>query len=332
MDSSFNKLLNWFLSPKSIYVEKSEPWNIEVFAKSIASIANCHGSSHYKEFDSSVPLSNFKKSDYSEPELKPILELYQYANNNLKEYLVDFLIHGSVSTLDYSYGWSDLDTYLVIKYDVLSSADKLLNLRSHLIVAYNFLIDFDFHQHHGFIIISELDLHEYHNKLLPVEVLPYSKSLFHFSEFKYTRSSTLYADTYMVKSICNLFQSACETGELRHHGLNGIYLEENFNNIYTMYQMKYFLSVVMTLPSYYYSDIGKPTYKKFSFQQIKNDLDLNFELLDKCSKIRLIWPTINQNILSRNMIPEELRVILGPNYFSRAKKFSDELLQSIEGS
>jgi len=33
--SNFHQLLTWFLSPKSIYLEKEEPWNISLFAQNI---------------------------------------------------------------------------------------------------------------------------------------------------------------------------------------------------------------------------------------------------------------------------------------------------------
>jgi len=43
-----------------------------------------------------------KAGDYY---LRPITKLKRFANNNLRDYPVSFLIHGSIATLDYSRGW-----------------------------------------------------------------------------------------------------------------------------------------------------------------------------------------------------------------------------------
>ena len=61
---------------------------------------------------------------------------------------------GSMSTLDYSMGWSDLDTLVIVKRDFKIS-DKLINLRKHIMTILPELYAIDPLQHHQFIITTE---------------------------------------------------------------------------------------------------------------------------------------------------------------------------------
>ena len=113
---AFLSFIKWFLSSKSEYVFQKEPWQKKLFANFICE------SSFIEEFEENkliefqdIKMLEFKKEDYKNKDsnyLEPILSLAKYANENLKEFLLDFIIHGSISTLDYSIGWSDLDTLL----------------------------------------------------------------------------------------------------------------------------------------------------------------------------------------------------------------------------
>ena len=44
--SNFHQLITWFLSPKSIYLEKEEPWNISLFAQNICFLYKKFGSKY----------------------------------------------------------------------------------------------------------------------------------------------------------------------------------------------------------------------------------------------------------------------------------------------
>ena len=55
-----------------------------------------------------LDIGSYKKTDLEY--LKPLKELKEYANSNLKQYLSGFYLHGSLATKDYIKGWSDVDT------------------------------------------------------------------------------------------------------------------------------------------------------------------------------------------------------------------------------
>ena len=126
--NSFINFIGWFFSNKSDYVFKKEPWQINVFANLIAETSYIE--TYNSNNNSEIKLLEFKESDYKNIDsefLSPIISIQEYANKFLKEYLIDFLIHGSIATLDYSKGWSDLDTLIIIKTSTLRNPNKLIN-------------------------------------------------------------------------------------------------------------------------------------------------------------------------------------------------------------
>ena len=93
----------------------------------------------------------------------------------------------------------------------------------------------------------------------------------------------------------------------------------------TMYQMKYFLSLVMFIPCLYFECLGKPMYKKYSFDKLYNSTNrINFELIKKASSIRFSWKEKN-NYIKNNRIPNSLKKKLGKNYFKRAYLLTSSL-------
>ena len=330
-ENAFLNFLGWFLSYKSEYVFEREPWQKQIFANYISESSFIEDFNEYEKYKS-VELIEFKKEDYIKNDSKylyPVLRLADYVNQNLKEFLVDFIIHGSISTLDYSIGWSDLDTLLIIKKDTLRSPDKLINLRRHILNIVPELYSIDTLQHHEFIITTEKSILHPSYSLLPAEAINFSKSLFGSKTLKISLNRENKSARKTVLSINNLFKKSFEVGYMDHHKKNKIALEDNFENQNCMYQLKYFLSCIMTLPTYYLDSIGKPCYKKFSFEYFYERTSIDLEILKKSSKIREIWPKMEKFPYEGNKIPDWIFDILGTNYFERAYKFSSEITKLI---
>lgn len=70
--------------------------------------------------------------------LLPVVQLKEFARRELSEYLEGFLIHGSIATLDYSKGWSNLDTYLIVSKGTVYDRDRLITLSEKLLYAFDF--------------------------------------------------------------------------------------------------------------------------------------------------------------------------------------------------
>ena len=94
-----------------------------------------------------------------------------------------------------------------------------------------------------------------------------------------------------------------------------------------MYQMKFFLSLIMLVPCIYLDSIGKPTYKKYSFYKFKSLLKVNDEIIRKASTIRNLWPILETHPYNQKKIPKWLMNTLGNNYFKRAFYLVDRLVR-----
>ncbi|HEY0090033.1 MAG TPA: hypothetical protein VGB37_14400, partial [Candidatus Lokiarchaeia archaeon] len=109
---------------------------------------------------------------------EPVILLWKYINRYLKDSLLGFFLHGSVSTLDFIKGYSDLDTLLILKKEVIKNHKKLLVFRKQLINSLRYLFLFDPFQHHEHFIYSEYEMFYYPQMLFPLILFEYSTSLF----------------------------------------------------------------------------------------------------------------------------------------------------------
>ena len=181
---SLKNMLTWFLNPKSKGLELVDGAHaVEMVAKSIclsyadflSALGNKEQTTRYSEINL-PPLEDaeYKNNSY----LTPVIELQSFCQKYLADYIREGLVHGSLATLDYSIGWSDFDTFMVIRSDTLQDASRLMELRGRLLQAYGYLTQIDPLQHHGFLVCSEGDLNCYQPSIMPLEVLRRSKNLF----------------------------------------------------------------------------------------------------------------------------------------------------------
>tara|TARA_B110000977_G_C11074597_1_gene490694 strand:+ start:1149 stop:2177 length:1029 start_codon:yes stop_codon:yes gene_type:complete len=330
--SNFHQLLTWFLSPKSAYIENEEPWNIELFAENICYLYNNLPFYNKNLVSTTINIPEYNENDYPKSDkifLKPIQSLRSYLNRELKYYLVDFLIHGSISTIDYSIGWSDFDTFVILKSQTFKDPKDLIKFRKKIIEAHSFLLEIDPFQHHGYIFCTEYGLDQYFSHFLPEKALNKSKSLIRSNKIKIQAYRDPNSSIKAFSSKNDLFKKAFERKILIHHKYRNEYLQEDFKNINTMYQMKYFLSLLMLLPALYLDAIGEPCYKKDSFSKVKKNFINEWEIIDKASQIRTLWQTKEEFPYTTNKIPIWIVEILGDNYFYRAYKLSSKMLETI---
>lgn len=94
----------------------------------------------------------------------------------INKYVKSFLIHGSLSTLDYT-NYSDVDTYLVLKREIFSDVRTIRYVRKVITNTLPLLYEFDPLQHHGFFIVTEMDLDYYPETYLPLKSMEYGTLL-----------------------------------------------------------------------------------------------------------------------------------------------------------
>ena len=85
---------------------------------------------------------NFKKLNKIDgsKEVKEII--YSIKENNILNYFDQFIIQGSIASYDFVKNWSDFDTLVIIKDNVLLDENKLLKLRIKLRNLYKSILKF----------------------------------------------------------------------------------------------------------------------------------------------------------------------------------------------
>lgn len=180
IQSDFSGLLTWFLNSNSDQLARHEPWTLELIARNISNIyASINPTiTNLREEEVCIDTLDEDFFDKDPSFLKPVENLQKHARKYLSEFLCDFLVHGSIATQDYSIGWSDLDTLLVVNANTLMEYQKLLRFRELLMPARKYLYQIDPLQHHEFIFCTEFDLSQYGAHCMPLSVLKNSRSLF----------------------------------------------------------------------------------------------------------------------------------------------------------
>lgn len=318
---SNNSLLNWVLQSKDnfndlpFYTKDMFCNHLEV-AYSNQETTSCN---------SKINTQKFKVSDYKQyPVIKEISSLI----NENSELFLHFFLHGSFGDMKISKGWSDFDSMAVITKESLdyNNRNKMLDVSKKID---KLMRNIDPYQHHGIHFIHENEMSSYPNLYMPINLFEDSKCLTGKEHFYYSRIDSKNYEINRIYGILKTLKHAGQTGILNHHPKNNVYLLEDYENISTMYQLKYFLCVIMLLPTLWINCFDNYCKKSDSFSIIKkyfNEKDL--ELLNKASMIRETWGTKSNNS-ENNKIPIWLMNILGGQYLKRgeilATRFESEL-------
>ena len=235
------------------------------------------------KFDKNIPMKKpkceeFELNDYKKSDagyLKPLMDLKNYSNKHLKDYLAGFYLHGSFATNDYIKGWSDVDTLAVVSKETLNDAKALLKLRYKLYNMRRFFYRMEPLQHHGTIIITEYDINNYCQAYFPVQIFKYAKSFFPHDEeiiFK--------VRDYSVEATAKLFWFVNYFRKLN--------AEHRFNM--GSYDSKILLHSVTLFPTLYLQASKIIVYKKFSFDIAKKYFKKSdWKVVDEASSIRSSW-------------------------------------------
>ncbi len=329
-NKNFSNLLSWFFSTKSNYVFEKEPWNEKLFSNILCEMyhsLNAKTKKNYQTKESSF-LNIFDDNDYSSDFLSPIKKVKEnFINLGKKEFIIDAILHGSIGSLDYKIGWSDVDISLIIGKNSFESERVLSNLRREILSCVNYLFIIDPLQHHEFLISADITQNYSLNPSIPTVVLLNGKSLIGKKHIIHLENqSTIHQAQKRLMDIAQMISESAKNKFMNHHALNGIYLEEDFKNKNSMYQLKYLLAVIMAMPSYFLDACGSPCYKKYSFDIVKKNKDIDFEILERASMIRSEWPKIMKYPFKGNEIPKWVEKELGSNYFERALKLCNSLI------
>lgn len=324
---STNNLLNWFLQPKSNCLNNEPYYELDRISNQIFcsyDIINAAATEQHK-----IKINKIKKEKYLDDYLLPILDIKEYIEaNEVDKYIVDFIIHGSIATLDYIKGWSDLDAIIVIKNKTIQDPYLMRKFREKSLELDGFLYKIDPLQHHGILYLTEYDLKNYSNIYFPTNLFANSKTLLAARELEFSVRDSQKEQIERIKSIHHTFRKAASVGTLWHHPYAGEYLHENYSNAHNgMYQFKYFLSVIMLLPTAFMNARGVYCDKKDSFELCRGFISTkNWDIIDRASKVRTSW---REHPFVGNEIPIWAREIFGQEYFKKAYRLVDEMLITL---
>lgn len=309
---STNALLHWLLRQNSILPMSTPAHEYAVCMNAFRAVQALYPKGKNRQ---SITL---KKFSVLKEDAHALLLLKKLAEQSTHLF-TDVLVHGSVATRETIQYWSDLDVLVIIKDDVFKDISLFQQLVRTAQKIERAIYAFDPYQHHGAQYIMEADLLFYPEYFLPVAVMRHGKSLFGTTRHTlYVRNSRLAARA-RFDNIMRTINDAVITGELHHHPRNNIYLKNNFElKKNSFYQLKYFISLVLLLPSLFIELVDEPILKKDSFNKISKYLtEEELELVRACERVRKLFKTTEAK---NNNIPQTVIPILKMNYFERAQQ------------
>ena len=323
MQMSTNSLFNWLLQQKSETVADEPIYVFGMFAKQLSSAAALYPKGKSKRHVELAPFVVPKDDHFN-----AVREL-QKGFMQLTDDLVDAIVFSSVATKDTVRFWSDIDVFVIVKDDVINDVTRFVKFREAVTQLERHLYTFDPWQHHGFQFVMEADLQFYPEAFLPVIVLEQGASLVGGRSFDLLLRDSGRELESQLYGLQQLMVASAASGEMQHHCKNGVCLQDNFGTPQdNFYQLKYFVSLILLLPSLYIALVDAPVYKRESFARIRELFSgKDLELVTACEAVRSLFDTITP---TGNAIPEQVLPVLGEHYFARAQELLTTLVQAYE--
>tara|TARA_B100001057_G_C22871605_1_gene959271 strand:- start:6602 stop:7642 length:1041 start_codon:yes stop_codon:yes gene_type:complete len=330
----FNKKINWFFDIKSVIYGKYEKKTILNFANQISKdyyliskIKNTKKNTLSRKINShKLIIKNYSKN-------KKIIKIIKSIHNlKMNKYFKYFLIQGSIASRDYINGYSDFDTFVVIKNETLIDNKKILELRVKLNKLYKNIISFSKLQHHGLIIYTEYDLQNYLKGFLPVQALRKNSNLFKSEKIKFKlavdKKENLSKKILVERK--KFLENSIKFKTYNHH-------VKNKNNIPKipfrsgdpfLFELFYQIGTMLNIPILFLDAIGKSSHKKKSFLKFYKIVNNNFviDFIKKHENLRLNWKDYD----SKNFkVSKKLIEYLGPNYINDCLKIYKIILSKL---
>jgi len=225
--------------------------------------------------------------------LRPVFELRDFVRDQfIKEEILGFYFHGSISTQDYIPYYSDFDTLVIVKKAVIQNNKWLTSFKRRLTKSKTFLYLLDPLQHHGHFVITEYDLEMYNQSLFPLELFKYTTeltdygSILRFNVLPLQRERLLEIFSFWL----NYFENPSQFGF-------------TFSSSYIV--KRFIQSIIFVLIIYAELQNADFYYKKFIFDVVKQDFNHSqWSLIERATRVRKTCPF-------RSRYPYNLRKFLG---------------------
>jgi hypothetical protein len=326
---SLHAMLMWFLDPRSAVLDSEGDHRPRALAS--------HLSCCYRQMGAlrpaGVPVvkspSRFDVDAYLSDDRdfrRCIVDLCSHLRRLEGEFIVQFYLHGSMATLDYEKGWSDVDTFMVVKQEVVTDERRLNLLRQHCVEAWPLVLAIAPLQHHGFIVVTEEDLACYPSHYLPLPVLDHALSVLDGPAPVFRLRPVSNGSFGSLTDRRDALAEAVHTGVLKHHPKKGVCLQGGFRNADdAMAQLHALLDYLMLVPAVFLDAIGEPCYKRESFARARPYFSAQaWSIIDRATQIRRAWPVAEGQRYICNAVPIWLQQMLGPHYFEDGLRLLDE--------
>jgi len=303
---NIRKLINWFFSQNFDRYKMSD-YDARNVARMIMNVYNnTYTESHLENRVGDkyeLAVASINEEDYFEHRcLEPVVEI---ASLLKKEKAVEHaLVHGSLQDMSYVPGWSDLDTLVVVSEDIFRDEDRIIELKKEISKVNNLMLQVDSISHHGLIMLLESDLFNYDESIMPLPVLERAQSLVGSDVVSIWKPAISNNKASNFSDMRALFENFSKTGVFAHHPYFGEYLTmHGLKNNTGMYQLKYMISLVLSMPHLYFSKLGRPVYKADSFKLFAELFDGYNNIIHIFSDIRRLWGSRENYPYIPNKIP-----------------------------
>jgi hypothetical protein len=183
-------------------------------------------------------------------------------------------LHGSLASCDAT-AYSDVDTLLVISDKWFESEEAINELRHITARAQRWLYFQDPLQHHGFMIVTELDLGRYARSNFPLELMSHCCALAGAETIRYRVRESNDESMSQLRRLTSRIA-------LRESGM----LPDPSDR----FSLKLALSELMLLPTYFLQATGRVMYKRESFAAVREALSSRgCEAMDALTDWRREW-------------------------------------------
>lgn len=213
----------------------------------------------------------------------PVVRLASFVRRQMKAYLSLALIHGSVADLTCCKGYSDLDTLLVLTRETALDPERLRQFARIYYRSLTELYRFDPLQHHGHMVMTAIDLDAYSENWLPL--------------------STFAQARYLCQPAGEVSVRVQDSRQPARHAFD---IDVDYFRLFRMrhwkpasaYDFKYYLSILMLLPTRYLQAKGLMCDKSASFALARQLLPgATWDSLDYATRLRSGWPSMRPGLV-----------------------------------
>ncbi len=333
---NFNKKLNWFFDIKYLNFRTTNKKEILYQAKQLSQeykkLINRKDNKKSK-IKITIKTNKFESNLISNKisNKRKIIKSFSFLKKNKFDiFFKFFLVQGSISNNDFIDGWSDFDSFVVIKNDVIFDYNKLLELQKKLKIFYKLVLKYSPFQHHGIIIYTEHDLENYKLGFLPPEALKENINIFKKEKIHFKRiigEKRLSVD--IIRQRNDYIKKSLFDGYYDHHVFNNRKMKVPLvENDQTLHQLFCHIGFMLNIPILFLDSINQSSHKKKSFQKfykiIKDKKIINF--IKKHEKLRKNWKNFIKN---KKKINKKIIKFLGPDYMATCNEVISRVLKKV---